>query len=89
MGRVMKYVIKPDSGHRLTCCVPTMPDPVTGKGDTCDRAAYDLYKVVVPYGAPGYPYNAVYTFCSERHKMMFVHSHRSLGNLPPGYKLSA
>jgi len=85
MGRVMKYVIKEGPGTRLTCCLPTMPG-----NDACDRPSYDLYRVVINYAASwDEPYRAIYTFCCERHRQMFIWSHRKLGGLPPGYRLSA
>jgi hypothetical protein len=44
--------------------------------------------VRVDYGTPGYPHVLNYVFCSDRHKMYFVHSHRAYGHLPPGHKMS-
>ncbi len=57
--------------------------------DTCERDGYELHKVVTNNAAPGKPPNLLrYVFCTERHKMYWVNSHRSYGNLPPGYARS-
>jgi hypothetical protein len=85
---IAKYVLK--DGVRLTCCLPSMPG-----GDTCDRPSYELYKVRVHEHAKAIPCDSPmashiwYTFCSERHRLLFINSHRELGNLPSGYKLTA
>lgn len=57
--------------------------------DDCTNDGYELYKVVVNDAAPGYPDQLIrYVFCKESHKMMWVHSHRRYGHLPPGYRCS-
>lgn len=57
--------------------------------EDCERDGVELHKVRINYGKPGYPDQIVnHVFCSDRHKMYFVHSHRSYGNLPPGYRMS-
>lgn len=60
--------------------------------DTCENQGYDLFKTRFHDHNPGYPCAAPgakhvwYIFCNERHKQYWVHSHRSLGNLPAGMK---
>jgi hypothetical protein len=57
--------------------------------DECDRDGYELHKVVVNDAADGYPPRYMrFVFCSERHKMYWVNSHKKYGDLPPGYKRS-
>jgi hypothetical protein len=56
--------------------------------DDCEKPGYQLHLVRVDYGAPGVPHVLNYVFCSDRHKMYFVHSHRAYGRLPPGWKMS-
>lgn len=78
------------TGGKLICCVPVMPGE-----DTCDRPAFDLYKVRVHEHHKDLACDdqlsshVWYHFCSERHRQLFIHSHRDLGNLPAGHKLTA
>ncbi len=32
----------------------------------------------------GHPRYRIYIFCSDRHRLLWEHSHKSLGNLPSG-----
>lgn len=59
--RVHKKVISHDTGNALLCCYRD-----------CEDYGYELYKVRINYGAPGYPHIVQYVFCSETHKMYFV-----------------
>jgi hypothetical protein len=57
--------------------------------EECEKDGYELNKVVVNEAGDGYPAALVtYVFCTERHKMYWVNSHRSYGMLPPGYRRS-
>jgi hypothetical protein len=29
-----------------------------------------------------------FVFCSERHKQLYLNSHKNMGKMPPGYKLT-
>lgn len=69
-----------ETGTRYLCCWAD-----------CDRDGVELHKVILhehrgpcEYADPtGHP---VMVFCSERHKMYHVNSHRDLNNLPAGYR---
>jgi hypothetical protein len=56
----------------------------------CEKHAVDLHKTMHHDHARGIPCHdllakhPVYTFCSERHRQLFLNSHRSNGNLPTG-----
>lgn len=64
----------PQTGTRIFCA-----------WDDCDRDGFELYKLVVNYAKPGFPpYRTTYVFCSERHRLYFLNSHRDFGNLPAG-----
>ena len=58
------------------------------------RPGYELYKSVFHEHARNLPcdhplsQHINFVFCSERHRQFYLHSHRDLGNLPPGYKTS-
>lgn len=59
----------------------------------CQRQGYELYKTVLHDHAPlpgacEWGDHVNFIFCSERHKQYFVHSHRQMGQLPPGFKLA-
>jgi hypothetical protein len=60
--------------------------------DNCEAEGYELYKCVVHdhrnYIACDNPSakHIGYVFCTERHKMYWVNSTRSYGNLPSGYR---
>jgi hypothetical protein len=57
--------------------------------DSCELDGYETNKVVINDAAPGYPEKIMrYVFCTERHKQFWINSHRSYGNLPPGYRRS-
>jgi hypothetical protein len=81
-ARIAKPVLSRDAERWLTCC-----------WFDCDQLSYDLHKAVVHDHARGLPCSdpdashPQYTFCSDRHKMYWVNSHRSMGNLPPGERL--
>jgi hypothetical protein len=73
--RTTRVVHNMQTGRRLMCCMPTMPG-----GDFCDRDGYELYKVRVRNGEQ----RTWFVFCSERHRQLFINSHRELGKLPSG-----
>jgi len=84
--RTTKTVHNLQTGKRLMCCLPSMPG-----GDTCDRDGYDLFKVLmhdhartIACASPLASHSWM-IFCSERHRQLFITSHRTLGKLPPGY----
>ena len=60
----------------------------------CEKQGFELYKTVFHEHARELPCDHPrsehinFVFCSERHRQYFMHSHRSMGNLPPGYKKS-
>lgn len=60
----------------------------------CDRQGFELYKTILHEHSRSLPCDSMFSehvnfvFCSERHKMLYVHSHKAFGQLPPGYKLS-
>jgi hypothetical protein len=62
--------------------------------DTCERDAFETYKVRVKTHADGRGGADIrymnYTFCSERHKQYWLANIRPGSNncLPPGFKLS-
>ena len=78
-----KKVLSRDAGRWLRCC-----------WDDCDKDGYESNKTRFHDHNPGYPCShpeakhVWYTFCSDRHRQYFLHSHISLGNLPAGYKLA-
>lgn len=57
----------------------------------CERPGVELHKSIFHEHARDIPCNDPraqhinFVFCSERHKMLYVHSHISMGNLPPGF----
>jgi hypothetical protein len=72
-----KKVINMDRGGTHVMCA----------WDTCERDAYENYKVRTNTAAPGYqPRYMNYTFCSETHKQFWINNMRpgSNNNLPPG-----
>lgn len=76
--RVAKKVLSRDSDAWLTCC-----------WDECQRPGYDLHKITVNYGTGYEPHLVKYVFCSEKHRNYWGNGHRSYGNLPAGFRLSA
>lgn len=56
--------------------------------DDCENDGYDLHQARVNYGKAETPHVVKYVFCTERHKMFWVNSVKSYGNLPPGYRRS-
>lgn len=78
-----KKVLSRDAGRWLLCC-----------WDDCDKPGYELYKTRFHDHAKGYPCehpdakHPQYIFCTERHRQFFLHSHRAMGMLPPGYRLA-
>lgn len=80
--RVSKPILSRDDGTWLRCC-----------WDDCDKQSYELHKTRFHDHARGLTCDhpdskhVWYTFCSERHRDYFLHSHRELGKLPPGSRL--
>lgn len=80
--RTAKPVLSRDDGTWLLCC-----------WDDCERQGYDTHRTRFHDHAHGLPCShpdakhVWYVFCSNRHRDYFLHSHRSMGNLPPGSKL--
>lgn len=75
-----RYVIDHQDDARLLCC-----------WTECEKYGYDSHKAREYLGTDphtGGPIYTWYVFCSERHKMFWVHSVKDLNNLPPGYKLA-
>lgn len=56
--------------------------------DDCELDGFDLHQARVNYGTAETPHVVKHVFCTERHKMFWVNSVRSYGNLPPGYRRS-
>lgn len=77
--RLGRKILNRDAGHWIVCC-----------WDECERSATTLYEARFHDHNPRYPCDGPgakhvrYTFCSERHKQYFLHSHRNLWNLPAG-----
>jgi hypothetical protein len=72
-----KKVINMDRGGTHVMCA----------WDTCERDAYENYKVRTNTAGPGYePRYMNYTFCCETHKQFWLANVRpgSNNNLPPG-----
>jgi len=80
-------VVRNRVGKILPCC-----------WDDCERAGHTQFEARVPAepideteawmvatGQVPQPM-AIYVFCSVRHKMLWVNSHRDNGNLPAGYR---
>jgi len=69
--RIHKKVHSHDSGLWILCAWAD-----------CERPGFELYKMRLHDGQ-----NIVqFVFCSERHKMLYVNSHRNYGRLPAGYR---
>lgn len=77
---IQRKVINLDhAGDRYICCA----------WDDCEKDGYETNKVRVNTAAPGEDPNYIqYVFCTERHRQYWIHSIRSVNNLPPGYKRS-
>jgi hypothetical protein len=58
----------------------------------CDKPGFELYKSVFhehdkKMRCDDFRSEHInYVFCTERHRQLFLYSHVSMGNLPPGYK---
>jgi hypothetical protein len=80
---VSKQVLSRDNDRWLRCC-----------WDDCDNQGYELHKTRFhdhPRGtACDFPdaKHLWYVFCTDRHRMFFLNSHRANGMLPAGAKLS-
>jgi len=78
-----KNILSLDAHRWLRCC-----------WDDCDRRSFDLYMTVFHDHAKGvgcdHPdaKHPRYTFCTERHRQFFLHSHIAMGKLPPGWRLA-
>jgi hypothetical protein len=78
-ARIEKQVLSLDGENWLTCC-----------WFECEDKGYELHQAVTHDHARGLPCDHQlskhirYVFCSDRHKMYWVNSHRSMGNLPAG-----
>jgi len=66
-----KAVINLQTGAHLPCC-----------WDICEKDGVELHKTRVRSGVE----SVTYVFCSDRHRMYWVNSHRDNGNLPAGYR---
>ncbi len=56
--------------------------------DDCERDGVELHKARVNYGKPGNPHVVSYVFCSETHRLYWIHSSKRYGYLPSGDKRS-
>lgn len=78
-----KKVLSFTSGNWIPCC-----------WFECEKPGYELYKAVFHEHAKSIPCadqragHINFIFCGERHKQLYLHSHVSMGKLPPGYKLA-
>lgn len=60
----------------------------------CEKPGYELYKSVLHEHARELrcddprSQHVNFVFCGERHKQLYLNSHRDMGKLPPGYKLA-
>lgn len=67
----MSRIVSGRTGLPLLCC-----------WTECDRLGDDRYETIVRE-----PRRLLhYVFCSERHKMLWAHSHKRMNNLPGGSK---
>jgi hypothetical protein len=77
---VEKKVLSRDDETWLTCCWAD-----------CERPGYSSNRTYFHDHNPGFPCTAPeakhvwYVFCTERHRQFFLHSHKAMGKLPPGY----
>lgn len=80
-SRVLKKVIN-GMGEVVPCC-----------WFECDKPGYELHKTILHEHAKNmtcdHPMSSHvnFVFCGERHRMLFLHSHKEMGKLPPGYRL--
>jgi hypothetical protein len=75
-----RHVVDTSDGATLACCWAD-----------CERAGLLLYRVRIFEGTSPRTGENIYSwkvFCSERHKMLYVHGPRSLNRLPPGHRLA-
>ena len=80
-GIVEKKVINHDRGGTYVMCA----------WDTCEKDGFQTHSVREHEGARGYEEKTItYVFCSDRHKMYWLHSIHpgQNNNLPAGYKRS-
>ena len=57
----------------------------------CTKPGFELYKTILHDHAPGLCLvgdHVNFVFCGEKHKQFFLHSHKDMGKLPPGFKLA-
>jgi hypothetical protein len=78
-----KPILSRETGNWLLCCW----DECEKTGTTTHRTRFHDHAKGLQCDHPDarHPW---YTFCTERHRQYFLHSHHSLGNLPAGYRLS-
>lgn len=80
---VAKKVLSSSTGEWIVCC-----------WFECQKPGYELYKAVFHEHAKElachHPQSqhVNFVFCSERCRQYYLHSHVSMGNLPPGYQKS-
>lgn len=77
----MGHMISGRTGKRLVCM-----------WEQCEKPGRTEYDVIVTEHDPSdhgknllTPNRTHFLFCSHRHKMYFVNSHKDMGNLPVGY----
>jgi hypothetical protein len=79
---VVQKVLSFSSGTWITCC-----------WFECEKPGVELHKSVLHDHAKelrcDHPLasHVNFVFCSETHKQLYLHSHRDMGKLPPGYRV--
>jgi hypothetical protein len=71
---IAKKVINMTTGAHIPCC-----------WNDCFKDGVELHKFV-DTSSPAE--TITFVFCSERHRGYFINSHRNMGQLPPGMRLS-
>lgn len=81
MPYIARKVLSRTTGTWIQCC-----------WFECEKPGYELYKSVLHEHAKtmtcDHPMSqhVNFIFCSERHRQLYLNSHRNMGQLPPGYK---
>jgi hypothetical protein len=80
---VEKRILSRDGGNWLLCC-----------WDDCEQFALETNKALFHDHPPNMRCDDLlakhvwFAFCTNRHLMFHTHSHRSMGNLPSGFRLA-
>ncbi len=81
MPSIARKVLSSTTGTWIPCC-----------WFECEKPGYELYKSVLHEHMKTMPcdhpmsQHVNFLFCTERHRQLYLNSHRNMGQLPPGYK---